>query len=262
MAASEFILTPKRSKFVTEYLVCRDAQKAAKRAKYPPGVVKNAEKLLLKQTAIRHAIKQADDKEENFDLDEFDDFYLDSGLTPDLAKMAIEAGSCYNLKVAAERIGIAEDQSADFARQAVENPLFVKAVKLHKDAQIRRLSLTKDRVLGEIMKLAFFNIRELFDENGNLKSIKDIDEDISAAVSEITVNELFDSDGLIGHTKKIKAADKQKALKMLGDYLKMFETDNTGKIVDDKDISDVELMAKAVAFAQAAARGIDDEWSS
>lgn len=84
------------------------------------------------------------------------------------------------------------------------------------------LPITRERVLREIARLAFSDPRRLFDEEGNLKPVHELDDDTAAAVESIDVSVLPRSSG--GHqTRKVKLWDKKSALAKLGEHLGLFK---------------------------------------
>jgi hypothetical protein len=94
---------------------------------------------------------------------------------------------------------------------------------------MERLEVTADVVLQEIAKMAFFDARRLFNSDGSLKLISEIDDHSSASLASLEVRELFDGTGNQKHAygllRKVKLADKAKSLEMLGCYLKLFSLD-------------------------------------
>ena len=56
-----------------------------------------------------------------------------------------------------------------------------------KELQLRRHQVTADRVIAELAKLAFLDIRKAFDEEGKLKPIHEIDDDTAAAIAGLEV---------------------------------------------------------------------------
>ena len=90
-----------------------------------------------------------------------------------------------------------------------------------------KMEITQERVLKEMARIAFGDVRKLYDDNGSLKFIKNIDEDAASIIAGIETAEAFEGYGedreMIGYTKKVKLADKAKALDMLGKYFGMFK---------------------------------------
>lgn len=93
-----------------------------------------------------------------------------------------------------------------------------------------RNDITVDRVLRELGRIAFFDPRKLFDENGALKKIPDMDDDTAAVLASIDVDEITMGKGpdalVIGHTRKFKAFDKNTALGNAMRTLGLFKADN------------------------------------
>lgn len=114
----------------------------------------------------------------------------------------------------------------------------VAASRLLKKANIRaeierlttkvldKLEITKERVLAEIAKLAFYDPRNLLEADGSMKQVKDLDDISAMAVAGLEVTELFEGSGdekhAYGLCKKIKLADKGQNLERLGRHLKLF----------------------------------------
>ncbi len=90
-----------------------------------------------------------------------------------------------------------------------------------------RTEITQDQVINELAKIAFFNPKEIFNDNGSLKNIKDIEDKDAGVIIGIDSYEEYIGRGeereAIGETKKIKFADKLKALELLGKHLGMFK---------------------------------------
>lgn len=78
-----------------------------------------------------------------------------------------------------------------------------------------------DRALREAARLAYADIRQLYDEQGRLKPIKDWPDDLAAAIGGVEFVRR-NVDGADGHTDdviKVKAWDKPKALDLLFRHL-------------------------------------------
>ncbi|MEZ5691181.1 MAG: terminase small subunit [Rickettsiales bacterium] len=117
-----------------------------------------------------------------------------------------------------------------------------------------KLEISAERVLKEYSRLAFLDIRKIFNDDGSLKSVHEIDDDTIAAISGLEVESLFDNEGgnksKIGSLHKIKLSDKRAALDSIARHLGMFndKLDVTAKVDSinhDVDWSDSEKAARA-----------------
>lgn len=145
------------------------------------------------------------------------------------------------------------------AGYAVRNPT-EKACHLLKDPGVQKLlirlmrkreirtEITQDRVLEEYAKIAFFDIRKIYDDFGDLKHVQDLDDDTAAALIGVDVNMVSKDIG----TKKIKMADKKAALDSVARHLGMFndnlniggQPDNPIKTETNVDWSKLTLAEK------------------
>ncbi len=89
-----------------------------------------------------------------------------------------------------------------------------------------RNKITVDKIVNEYAKLAFFNPADVFNDNGTVKDIQQLDEKVSSAIKSIKIKEDYryeDGEQVFdGHTKEISFTDKKAALDSLGKYLGMF----------------------------------------
>jgi phage terminase small subunit len=103
--------------------------------------------------------------------------------------------------------------------------------------RIEELEISADRVLQDLAKIAFFDPGKLFNDDGCLIDITELDDETAAAIARFEVFELFDgSKGdqkhVTGLVKKITLADKLEALELLGKYLKLWtdKVEHSGKL--------------------------------
>jgi phage terminase small subunit len=110
--------------------------------------------------------------------------------------------------------------------------------------------VTVEDVIREIMKIAFLNTQDLFDDKGELIPIHLLPRDTAAAVAsmEVTLSKIVNgkegSADEYEYLKKIKTNDKLKGLELLGRYLAMF----TDKVLD---LTPREVMEEAYHEQQA-----------
>jgi phage terminase small subunit len=84
------------------------------------------------------------------------------------------------------------------------------------------LEVTQERVLKEYARIGFLDTRKLYDEEGQLKSIHELDDDTAAAVAGIEIDEIKAGHAIKAKTKRVKLADKKGALDSMARHLSMF----------------------------------------
>jgi len=84
-----------------------------------------------------------------------------------------------------------------------------------------RNDISVERVLKEIARLAFFDIRKLVNADGSLIAIKDLDDDSAAAIAGIDIASVGNKDIGVGEVVKFKLADKKGSLELLARHLGM-----------------------------------------
>jgi phage terminase small subunit len=94
-------------------------------------------------------------------------------------------------------------------------------------ARAKKLDISADWVLGELRKLAGYDAGSVFEDDGALKPISQWDVSARAALVGLDHEKLFEHFGSgqakhVGTTRKIKLADKLRALELLGRHLKLF----------------------------------------
>jgi len=93
------------------------------------------------------------------------------------------------------------------------------------NARAKRTNIDQDAVLNEIGKLAFSDVRSIFDQNGNLLPVHLLPDAVAASISSIDVvsSQKPGRDAtVIEYTSKIRFWDKRGSLELLGKHLKMF----------------------------------------
>ena len=124
-----------------------------------------------------------------------------------------------------------KDETANVNGSKLLRNTKVKEYIAQKQTEIqKRTEITQDRVLKELAKIAFGDIRKLYTENGALRNIIDLEDDIAGAISGVETFEEYEGRGAdreyIGDTKKVKMIDKTKALELIGKHLGMFKETN------------------------------------
>jgi phage terminase small subunit len=167
-----------------------------------------------------------------------------SKLTPKQVKFVLEyLANGLNATKAAISAGYAKKSADVEGARLLVNAKVAAAISERSQIALGKLDFSVDRTLNEIARLAFFDVRKIFEADGSLKSIHAIDDDSAAAIAGLEVTELFDpiqqkdgADGepqkhVYGLLKKIKLADKGSALDKLMRYHALYrdKMEHTGK---------------------------------
>ena len=90
--------------------------------------------------------------------------------------------------------------------------------------------ITLERTLRTIAAVAYHDPRKFYGEDGELKPIRDLDDDTAMALAGFEVQEDFAGSGAervqIGRTKKVKISERKGYLDMLMKHLGGFKADN------------------------------------
>lgn len=107
----------------------------------------------------------------------------------------------------------------------MREPRFAEAWALVEKQALDEVGITAQRVLREQAAIAFSDVRELYDANGNLKSPHEWPDDVARSISGVEVESLYEGRGeareFVGTLRKVKRWDKGKALEQLSRYLGM-----------------------------------------
>lgn len=95
-----------------------------------------------------------------------------------------------------------------------------------------KTGISQQKVLQEIAKIAFSDIRNYYQADGQLKNITDLDDNEAAALSSVKSYEenLPGTSVVIGMNKEIKIYDKLAGLEKLMRHLGMYDKDNIRNI--------------------------------
>jgi phage terminase small subunit len=115
------------------------------------------------------------------------------------------------------------------ASRLLSNVEVQKAITQKQKKLTGKCDVTAEKVIREVSAVAFFDVRKLFNADGSLKSIDELDDRTAAAISSIEVNEIKSGGAVAGQVRKIKAWDKNSAQERLCKHLGLFQEDNGQK---------------------------------
>jgi phage terminase small subunit len=163
-------------------------------------------------------------------------------LTPKQARFVAEYLIDLNATQAAKRAGYSERTAHKQATQLLGKTSIAEAIAKAQDKRAGRTEITQDRVMAELAKLGFYDIRKAVRWGGapqatqegelvypvEMVASEDMDDSTAAAISEVS---------LTAQGVKIKMVDKLAALEKLGKHLGMFN----GAGSDDGDAPSVTI---------------------
>lgn len=163
-------------------------------------------------------------------------------LTPKQQRFLTEYLKDMDVVQAAIRAGYSEARAEVMGYQNLKKPEIQCAIRAALSGE--PAYITKDNVLREYARIAFFDPRKLFRPDGTPKPIEALDDDTAAALIGIDVREEYEGAGqervFTGYTKKYKLANKMGALNSLAKHMGLFDTKQNGE--SDQAASGVILM--------------------
>lgn len=127
-----------------------------------------------------------------------------------------------NATQAAIRAGYSQKTAEVQAHHLLRNPKIAAAVKQAMEKRGTRCQISQDRVLEEYARLAFFDVRRLFDADGKPIPITQLDDDTARVIVGLDVATIWNKDAGLSEVLKYKLADKKGALDSVARHLGMF----------------------------------------
>jgi len=140
-----------------------------------------------------------------------------SKLTPKQTRFVDEYLLDLNATQAAIRAGYSKKTARQVASENLSKPDIAKAIAKAKQERAERTMINSNRVLIELASLAFANMQNFFDKNGELLPIQEMEPDVAAGIQDLS-SKANDR----GHTYSINLAWKLKCLELLGRHLGLF----------------------------------------
>jgi phage terminase small subunit len=130
-----------------------------------------------------------------------------------------------NATQAAIRAGYSPTTAHAIGRENLQKPIIQTEINKIIEQTCDRLKITTEKILDEERCIAFFDIRELVDENNNLIPLMQLPSNIARAISIMDIRDHYDREGaLIGRTYKYKFHDKGRSLERLAKHKGMYMT--------------------------------------
>jgi phage terminase small subunit len=140
-----------------------------------------------------------------------------------------------NATQAAIRAGYSEKTARSIGQRLLTNVDIQNYISNLQKSLQEKTEITQERVLQEYSRIAFVDIREFYNANGTLKSIKKLPEEVAAALAGVEID---------AGTKKIKRWDKTKALDSICRMLGFNAPDKVANVTTDgKDAPPQQLLS-------------------
>lgn len=141
-------------------------------------------------------------------------------LTPKQQRFVAEYLIDLNATQAAIRAGYSPKTAKVQGSRLLTNVAIASAVGAGKARQLQTAELSAARVLEEYRRLAFIDLRSFFDDDGNLKAMKDLSAEQGAALAslEVVIKNAKAGDGVTDEVHKFKVWDKTRTLESLAKH--------------------------------------------
>ncbi len=155
-------------------------------------------------------------------------------LTPKQERFCREYVVDLNATQAAMRAGYSKKTAYSAGQRLLKNVEIQKRLSVLVKARQERTGARGDEAMQECRRIALADVIGAFNEDGSIKPIHEIPEDLRRAISGFEVAEIWGGDGddgkiQIGELKKVKFWSKDKQIEMLFKHHGLFEQDNSQK---------------------------------
>jgi len=152
-----------------------------------------------------------------------------------------------NGKASAIAAGYSEKTASAIACNLLRVPYIQEKLKAKMESKQEKFNLTADSVMQQLAAIVQFDIRKLYNPDGTLKNVDELDDDTAAAVSGIDVyldKEKTDTGmKVVGETRKFKAFDKIQAIDRAMRHFGLLKDGgvsiNAGKVIISQDDADL-----------------------
>lgn len=127
-----------------------------------------------------------------------------------------------NATQAAIRAGYSKKTAKVIGCENLTKPNIQAYIQKEMEDRGKRTKITADRVLEEFGRIAFFDIRKLYNERGQLIPIAELDTDTALALSSFKTRREKQGQSDYDIIEEYKMNDKQRALDSIGRHLGMF----------------------------------------
>lgn len=124
---------------------------------------------------------------------------------------------------AARRAGYAAHTADRTASRLLGNAEIRQAIEKAMQERATRVGIDADFVLRELKQIAGLNPQRFFDKSGAFRPIHELEPDLAGTLAGIETDEVRQGDEVRGVTRKLRFADKLRALDLLGKHLRLWD---------------------------------------
>jgi len=128
--------------------------------------------------------------------------------------------------------GFSPNGARQSAHALLKEPIVAAEYKRLIEEKHKALHMDVDEILARAAMLARIDVAALYDENGALRPIHELDETASIAISGVEVQEITSGTGkdakVIGTLKKVRLRDPMAAIRLLAEHKKLVRNTDDG----------------------------------
>jgi phage terminase small subunit len=146
-------------------------------------------------------------------------------LTPRQQRFVREYRIDLNATQAAIRAGYSKNGADVQGVRLLGNARIKAEILQHTSKALEKKELTAERILNELSKIAFCNVLNYYDDNGELRPIAELREECGPEIAglETIIKNAAAGDGKTDRVLKVKTWDKPKALEVLAKHFGLLQ---------------------------------------
>jgi phage terminase small subunit len=170
-----------------------------------------------------------------------------ASMTPKQERFVEEYLVDLNATQAAVRAGYSARTARAIGRENLDKPDIQAALQTAFAARSQRVEIDQDWVIRRLARIADLDLRKLFTDDGTLRPIQELPEDVAGAISSVDVIKRKDD----AEEYRVRLPDRIRALDLLGRHLGMFRdrVEVTGRGLETllPELTDEELLERFMA---------------
>lgn len=135
-----------------------------------------------------------------------------------------------NATQAAIRAGYSGKTAGQIGEQNLKKLEIQNYIQELQQKKSEELNITQNDILKELVKIAFGDVKNYFNEQNNLINISELENSVSASIKSVTVQtekrEIYGELSVETSVKKLESHDKLKAIDLLNRMLGNYDKDN------------------------------------